>query len=955
MKLVAIVLAVLLLSFYAAIYLIAGTESFRRRLESELSARTGYAIKIETLRATPWLGFIVSGVVVSRGGAVLFEGKRISASFFPHDLYFRRIRRLALERPVVHVPLQELFRLRPAGKSSFDFSIDTLKIEKGELLLDTGRGVIRLDELSADTSTLRLGGKDGLQLRAELPALGAAAVVSILGGPAERYVKVTLHQNEKSTGRTVSEANLVFSGDVKLISKADGAYEAAVTGSMYGLRWDSTMINAALQAHADIGSQFDTVRLSAIVDTDRFPTGLVPALGSLESGPATANLEAEYSHTANALTLKRIDIASSLGTITGGGTLSFAESPARLSTSLTLSEALFEGLKPLFGGVLAMPHYNGKLAAKVSLSGPYNAPEIAGTAWSSDGSAHSEPLSIGSFSFKVPFRWNGSFEAKKGEFRATDITFGSQSETNFKIASTQLTADIVKHPQQPLAISSGFDLAGGGFSTPDQTKIGEHWTAKGRLACSDCAGDAAFQVEAQTESLELLWNKFFGDFKARKPAVRIDGRYRKTAGALDLSRMTVALESIGRIDLTGSIERLFTDPLFTLVIKSDDFRPGGFYDFFIRDAFKAAYPALEATALTGKSVLALRARGTRELFTAEGRLRLEQAMIQERSGRWHAGPINLDLPLRLGYPAAPKTTGTAAPPVGRLSIAEIKSATVAIPQISALAILWNNALSFPEPIRASLFGGHAVITGLAWKDIVATPADLSFSLDLNDLKLDEVTNALGWHRFGGTLSGSIPRVRSAGGALGGDGTMTLGLFGGRAEVRGLEIEKPFSALRVVRLNARLDALDLEQASTTFEFGHISGAVSGTIDGLVLAQGQPEEFRAEIYTVDKPGVSRWISVEALNKITVVSSGNDAGSLYGGLASLFDFYRYSKLGFKASLKNDTLTLRGIESKDGREYLVVGTLLPPTVNIVSHTQEISFSELLARLQRVKNSGKK
>ena len=57
--------------------------------------------------------------------------------------------------------------------------------------------------------------------------------------------------------------------------------------------------------------------------------------------------------------------------------------------------------------------------------------------------------------------------------------------------------------------------------------------------------------------------------------------------------------------------------------------------------------------------------------------------------------------------------------------------------------------------------------------------------------------------------------------------------------------------------------------------------------------------------------------------------------------------------ASLKNDRLTLRGVESRDGKEFLVVGSLLPPTVNIISHTQEIGFSELMRRLERV-NSNK-
>jgi hypothetical protein len=84
--------------------------------------------------------------------------------------------------------------------------------------------------------------------------------------------------------------------------------------------------------------------------------------------------------------------------------------------------------------------------------------------------------------------------------------------------------------------------------------------------------------------------------------------------------------------------------------------------------------------------------------------------------------------------------------------------------------------------------------------------------------------------------------------------------------------------------------------------------------------------------------------------VLSSGQEAGALYGGLAGFFDSFRYSKLGFKAVLRNDRLTLRGVESQGENELLVVGSFLPPTVNIVSHTQVIAFSELVRRLERIK-----
>ena len=165
----------------------------------------------------------------------------------------------------------------------------------------------------------------------------------------------------------------------------------------------------------------------------------------------------------------------------------------------------------------------------------------------------------------------------------------------------------------------------------------------------------------------------------------------------------------------------------------------------------------------------------------------------------------------------------------------------------------------------------------------------------------------------------------------------------------LEIENPFSSLASIRLDARLANIELEQLSRTFAFGQISGILEGTIADLIITDGQPAQFVADLHSVDR-GTEQRISVEALNKITVLSSGQGAGALYGGLAGLFDSFRYSKLGFKATLRNDRLTLRGVETRGDQEYLVVGTFLPPTVNVVSHTQAIAFSELLRRLERVR-----
>jgi len=257
-------------------------------------------------------------------------------------------------------------------------------------------------------------------------------------------------------------------------------------------------------------------------------------------------------------------------------------------------------------------------------------------------------------------------------------------------------------------------------------------------------------------------------------------------------------------------------------------------------------------------------------------------------------------------------------------------------------------------VRLSIYGGTIEIRDLAWADLIGDPQAFSLAIEAKDLQLHRLTENLGWYRFGGTLSGSIPKVEMAGNVLRSEGQIEIGVFGGHVQVSKTEIENPFSSLPAVKLNARFQEIHLEQASETFAFGRISGILEGTISDLIIADGQPSQMQADVHTVTRSDSSQWISVDALNKITVLSSGEDGSLVYGGIAGFFDEFRYSKMGFKATLRNDKLTLRGVESTDGKEFLVVGSFLPPTVNVISHTREIGFSDLVKRLEQIQKSDK-
>jgi hypothetical protein len=94
----------------------------------------------------------------------------------------------------------------------------------------------------------------------------------------------------------------------------------------------------------------------------------------------------------------------------------------------------------------------------------------------------------------------------------------------------------------------------------------------------------------------------------------------------------------------------------------------------------------------------------------------------------------------------------------------------------------------------------------------------------------------------------------------------------------------------------------------------------------------------------------LSLRPSSQATVWSSLADP--LSRGLLSFFDEYRYAKMGFRCCLENDRFILR-VEESEGKQYLVVGSTLPPSVNVISHTDVISFSEMVRRLDRVRAVG--
>src|SRR5258705_1336715 len=898
---------------YCALYFIVQSAQFRPWIETELSTASGAAVRVTNLRFQPPLSIVAEGVEVSKPEIFFFKGRRLTATLHPFDLRSGTVHRLEIEGPLIEVNIQGLSR--PANKKSAKLALRHLNVRDGRIVLKRGDAVLfELPAVTLNAQNFNLADHAGVSLRADVPELSGELELALEGQLAALQADIAVRP--KTTSRLFGSAqpNTAAPETLRLralINLAEGRRPtAAIESRWHDLPIQASKITGALNAKVDIEPDFSAAIFTGQAELANVFNALVPTFNRLLNSKATATFSGAYATASKKFTIKTFDIASALGSAKAGGEIFFAEpKPTVAKATLLFHELPLQDLKTLLPAPFDQWTYQGRGRVEVDLHGAWNALAIKGVARSDGAQIRGANLALENLFLNAPFTWSRpTWRVGEAQLTALKLTYGDKDRWQAGAERVQASETMDFAADQPVKITGRLKSAGGKFASPDGSKLGENLTLDGvfELRSDPAKHSIGVGGKFRAEAGELLWGKIFADLKLQQPVIELQADYFRDLDRLDCRRCNFNLIKIGSVDVSGSVERLSQSPELRLQARSANFLPGGFYDFVLRQSFNREYPLLDRLALGGELAFQCQIHGNLPTLTAEGDLSLKAGELRAQPDGWQIGPITLNLPFQISWPASPQASN-AKPRIGVLAIEQARFGAQSIGRITTALGLSNNALIFPQPIRAEIFGGAVEISALRWPDIIDDPKQLSFSAEMKQVQLDELTLALGWPPFSGTLTGSIPEVQSVGNTLKTNGEIQAELFGGQVRLGKLEIENPFSSLAALRLEARLNNIDLEQITKTFSFGRTSGILEASIDDLVITDGQPSQFRADLHAVE-PGKEQRISVEALNKVTVLSSGASAGAVYSGLAGFFDSFGYSKLGFKASLKNDRLTLRG-----------------------------------------------
>ena len=184
-----------------------------------------------------------------------------------------------------------------------------------------------------------------------------------------------------------------------------------------------------------------------------------------------------------------------------------------------------------------------------------------------------------------------------------------------------------------------------------------------------------------------------------------------------------------------------------------------------------------------------------------------------------------------------------------------------------------------------------------------------------------------------------------------EGDSVASVFGGDIVLSKIEAFGLFSSTPLLKLNARVNDLHLDQLTRDTSFGRIEGVLTGRILNLEIANKQPQKFDLLLETVEKKDIDQRISIKAVDNIARIGGGQSPFmGLAGVITSFFKEFPYKKIGVHATLDNDIFRIHGTIKEDGKEFLVKRSGLSG-VNVINQNPDnrIRFQDMVKRVKRI------
>jgi len=247
-----------------------------------------------------------------------------------------------------------------------------------------------------------------------------------------------------------------------------------------------------------------------------------------------------------------------------------------------------------------------------------------------------------------------------------------------------------------------------------------------------------------------------------------------------------------------------------------------------------------------------------------------------------------------------------------------------------------------------LLGGAIAINHFNWQAKKQQDPKVSFEGELNDVSLQQLSQALDWTPLSGSISGQIPRVEYSNKTLSLGGELIVKVFDGEVRISNLASSGLFTDFPKFHSDLEIENLDLDQLTGKFKFGGITGKLSGYVRQLYMENWHPVSFFAWLGTPENDDSRHRISQKAVQNIANIGGGGAADLLSKSFLRFFDTFGYDKLGLGCYLHDGVCQLMGVEARDSGYAIITGGGLP-RIDVIGYNPRVDWNVLMERLKRI------
>lgn len=502
-----------------------------------------------------------------------------------------------------------------------------------------------------------------------------------------------------------------------------------------------------------------------------------------------------------------------------------------------------------------------------------------------------------------------------------------------------------------LSGSVTMDIKKGGFASPDGSKAAQGINGLVIMNFSLPRGekDTSLKVSSRISSGEYLWGKYYKDLSKERAGFSAD------ADIVTNSKTGSRFKGVCNLFNTGQYvyDGRFGKEGWQFHVNARDIGIKRIVSDFLSNYLAETSPSLKGIDADGKLNADVLIASVDKRLAARGNIRLLAASLKLPAISLDLKSLDVDIPFDLaakgGTDLQPKGDGSN---LGWIAISGLRKGEYTLPELKIPVIASGSDVAATGVISVPFYGGAVRVRDLTARDVLGSSPRLSFAGSVSGIDFPRLLNDLTGLTFPGTVKARFPMVAYQDGELKTEGGMSVDIFGGRIEVLDMYARDLFRPSRKIGGDIVFTDIDLGKITETIKIGKITGVIGGSMKDLEIEYGQPSRFVFDLDTVNKRGVSRKVSVDAIENISILGTGSGGigAILKSGINKFFKEYPYSRIGIRCTLENDNFNIRGKIIEGGKEYLIRRAFLRgiDVVNRDPHNM-VSFKDMQERISRV------